>query len=694
MTQGSEFARSGSRTDDTVLHHFERRAREVPDLYALIAGTEGMTYGQLDARANQLAHHLLDAGLPPGGVVAVGTARPADVLVAVLAVLKASGTYAVVDVESARTGQAQLAGIRPFALLTHAAHQARLDDGSGLRVIRLGADGAEIAGRPTRAPARPEPCTTAAVLFTGGGAPRPVAVGHDLLLAAYEGWAEVAGPTNADRHLITAGPDHTSFAAGWTRALCSGGALVLPGRTPWTTEAIHRAVAAERVTVLHTDPGAAAHLFPRPRPVPAARVPEPAEPKEKTDPLRSLRMITVTGERLFLDEVAALQTRLRPGARVLDVYGLTESAGFGTWFELSQLPGPLDDPEGISLIGRPFPGCSVSLRGGEIHLTPPNGGDAIPTGDLGVLRPDGLLQFGGRIRDRLTLGGKPVDPHPVEALLRTHPGVGGALLTGPLPAAAGSRRGPGGPGQDGPVAYICPPAGATAWPPGSDLPDVGALRRHVAGSLRTVELPAVVVKLRTLPRNRAGQEDRAGLPLPAGPGEPARAVRGGGKYAGSGSAPAGGDYPDGTAVGCMTLVLGLGVLVLTDAFWPGSTDRTGVPSPWSGLFLGLYLCEAFAFAGGLLFLLFGRSRMMRQGRDPRLTKTAHLAIVYLLAAWWPQDNFYRLAAKQDWPRQAALVYAFNVPLMIAGALVVLYVTRKPASGFDFDSDRDAPRSRS
>ncbi|HZX37397.1 MAG TPA: hypothetical protein VFF37_03500, partial [Streptomyces sp.] len=61
-----------------------------------------------------------------------------------------------------------------------------------------------------------------------------------------------------------------------------------------------------------------------------------------------------------------------------------------------------------------------------------------------------------------------------------------------------------------------------------------------------------------------------------------------------------------------------------------------------------------------------------RGRPRGLTTAAHLAIVWLLASWWPQDNLYRLAAKQDWPRQAALVYTFNVPLMIAAGVVAAW----------------------
>lgn len=168
MTQGSESVRFGKAATDTVLHHFGQWVRDAPSARAVISGSESLTYGQLDARANQLAHHLLDAGLPAGGLVAIGTDRQAELLVAVLAVLKSGGTYTVLDVDVPRTGQQQLAAAPPFALLTHAAHQARLDDGSGLRVIRLGAEAAAIADRPTGPPPAPSGSgRTAAVLFTG-----------------------------------------------------------------------------------------------------------------------------------------------------------------------------------------------------------------------------------------------------------------------------------------------------------------------------------------------------------------------------------------------------------------------------------------------------------------------------------------------------------------------------------------------
>lgn len=677
MTQGAEsFTHSGRRADDTVLTRFERWVRDTPGAQAVAAGTDSLTYGQLDARANQLAHHLLNSGLPDRSVLAVACAPRAELLVVLLAILKAGAAYAVIDIENPRTGQRQLAASRPFALLADAADRARLDDGGDLRVIRLGAHAAEAGGLPTDPPEQVVRGDVAAVLFTGGADRRAVPIGHDRLLAAHEGWARVTGPVPEDRHLIAAAPDLTCFAAGWTRALCEGAALVLPEGPRWTAESLRRAVDAERVTVLHADPGTAAQLLLRDREAALSR-----SLRRPDEGLRSLRMVTVTGDRLYLDEQAALLARLRPGARLLNVYGPTEAVGIGARFELPQLAGPLDGPEELSLIGAPFPDCQLDLRDGEIHLTVPGGGEPVPTGDLGALRPDGLLEFRGRIRDRLTVDGKPLDPHPVESAIRSHAAVGGAVLAEVKGAGTGVNARP------ALIAFLAPPADNDSRPPGSDLPDGAELRRHLAGRLPGAMMPSAVFRLPRIPRDKAGREQRSALPLPPGPAEDGP-TGGGSKYARSSSGP----DSSGWAGLVFFVVLGLLLLggvamLLTAIVWPGSTDLSGVPNPYATLFFFLYLAESWAFAAGVLFLFIGRSRMLRHGRrGPRITTAAHLAIVYLLAAWWPQDNLYRLAAKQDWPQQAALVYTFNIPLMIAAGIVAVYASRPPLSAFDVNPE--------
>ncbi|MET9700255.1 AMP-binding protein [Streptomyces sp. NPDC006529] len=667
---------------DSVLHRFRRWARETPEAPAVLRGPTVLTYRRLDERSGRLAAHLLAAGLPPGATVAIGSARQEEVLTALLAVLKAGGAYTLLDPDHPAAARRNLAATAPYALLTHRAHLPFLDEGTGPRVICLDTEAEAIAarsGEPADAPA-PAPGDTAAVVFTGGEEPRAVRIDHARLLAAHDGWAETGGLTPDDRHLITARPDLTGFATGWTRALSTGGALVLAPRSEWSHEELRDLIREERVSVLHTDPGSAPRLLGAGSGQAARRAPDAD--------LWSLRLVTVTGERLHLDEQAALHLSLRPGARLVNVYGLTETAGAGTWFELSLLPRPVDAAEGVSLIGVPFPGCRVELTGGEIRLTPPGGGAAIATGDLARTREDGLLEFAGRRRDRITIGRRTVDPHRIESVLRGHPGIGGALVRGV----------PDGPSKVRLVAYVAPPgvspsAGGGPLPrprrgsgPSGDafadrstdastdgeLPDTETLGRYLSSRLPEEEIPRAVVRLRALPRARSGREDRAALPLPVS-GAPGRGVRASGKYTASG-----GEVPTSCGIGCGALLVAMVAFSFTGILWPGSTDLTGVPSGYRTLFTLLYGFEWLSFGLGVVLLLVGRPALRRQGRGPALTAAAHLALVYLLVAWWPQDNLYRLAAKQDWPRQAALVYAFNVPLMIAAVIVAVFATREPS----------------
>ncbi|MFI5979708.1 AMP-binding protein [Streptomyces sp. NPDC051555] len=666
---------------DSVLHHFRRWAGEDPGAPAVVSGAAVLDYGELDRGSSRLAGHLRAAGLEPGGAVAIATADRPEAVTALLAVLKAGGAYVLLDPDEPAAARRQLAQAPPFLLLTRRALLAFLDEGSDRRVICLDTEAPQIAARPVEtagvgAPAGGDP---AAFVLTGGARARAVRIDHARLLAAHDGWAEVAGFTPEDRHLITARPDLGGFATGWTRALCSGGALVLPDRPSASREELRRLIRDERVSVVHTDPGSAHRLFTAGD---GAR-----DPGRTPDPdTWSVRLVTVTGDRLYLDEQTSLHALLRPGARLLNVYGPAETAGVGTWFELPMLAHPVAGPEGLSLLGVPFPGCRVELVGGEVRLTPPDGGGAVATGDLARVREDGLLEFAGRQRDRVVIGRRTLDTYRIESLLRGHPRIGGALVRevpdAALDAASGGKPGEKrhGSARGRLVAYVAPPAHAfadassgasTEASADAELPDAGAVGRHLADALPAEEIPRTVVRLRALPRDRSGREDRGALPLPVAPGA-ARAARGSGKYT-----AAGGDVSPSCAVGCAALPLALIAASLTGILWPGSTDLGAVPSGYANLFFVLYVFEWLAFGFGVVFLLAGRRRTLGQGRGRVLGTAAHLAITYLLVSWWPQDNLYRLAAKQDWPRQAALVYAFNVPLMIAAGIVALYAVRGP-----------------
>ncbi|MFF2554864.1 hypothetical protein ACFVUS_27940 [Nocardia sp. NPDC058058] len=179
-------------------------------------------------------------------------------------------------------------------------------------------------------------------------------------------------------------------------------------------------------------------------------------------------------------------------------------------------------------------------------------------------------------------------------------------------------------------------------------------------------LPQVVVMMTALPRTFRGKVDREALPLP-----PIHCAVPAGK---AGLSPT-----DGRVVGGVicTAIFAVFALAFTGTLWPGSTDLALVPTPWSWWFRGLYAAEVISFGAGVAFVLLAWPAMARLGRPLGRTLLAFVAIAWLLLAWWPQDNFYRLTAKNDWPRQAALVYGFNVTLMLAALAVVAFVVSAP-----------------
>lgn len=197
----------------------------------------------------------------------------------------------------------------------------------------------------------------------------------------------------------------------------------------------------------------------------------------------------------------------------------------------------------------------------------------------------------------------------------------------------------------------------------TDTATAAQLKMYLTGAgIPAASLPDAVIVMPALPVHPHGGVDVAALPLP-----PVRS-----KPAGKSGLRATGSPERNTAV-----VVGIAATVLslpfTGVFWPGSTDLTMVPLPWANLFRGLYLAESLSFGIGMAVLFTGRPALARFGRSRMPTGAAHLALVWLMVAWWPQDNFYRLAVKTDWPRQAALVYGFNITLMIAAVVLAVFL---------------------
>lgn len=696
----------------TVHGLFEQQAALRPDAPAVVCGGVRLSYGELDVRANRLAHRLARLGLGPGGLAAVALGRGTELVVAVLAVLKTGAAYLPVEPSGpGPTVRHILSTAQPSVIVTEEAHRVRLADCGERSVLCLDTAAAETAAEESAPLDITLPPDAAACLFTTSGStgpPKAALVEHRNLLHSHRGWCEVYGLTAADRFLQTATLEFDVFTADVVRALCTGGTLVLArrnftlDRTAELSE-LHRLVVDERITVMETNVHTARRLLDHLQPLGLE--------------LGELRLLTVGAEKWYLDEHLRLQGYLGPGVRVINVYGVAEAAVDSTYFDPATLGDVPAHPERISLIGVPFPGNRVHLldaagrpvpdgRAGEICLAGPGVGPGYPglpdltgarfaptdvdpdgrlyrTGDLGRRRPDGILEYIGRAGDSgapgTPAGEDGTEPAEVtaarvEAVLRGHPEVRECAVSA-VTAASGGQRG---------TRHREPAAHLVAYLVGTDgaAPEAAAVRAYLAERLPAPLVPDAVVPLPALPRTRAGKVDRAALPLPAprgaadGPPRPGRTVRpsgkgGGGAGGGTGAAP-------GCAWVAVTLFFTMLAGALTDAFWPGSTDLGPVPEPWSSLFEGLYLIEVVAFGLGMAFLLLGGPLMARQRRGPVVTGFARAAVAWLLAAWWPQDNAYRVARPHDWPAQAGLVYAFNVTLIVAALVVAVFLARRPA----------------
>ncbi|MFD0278854.1 amino acid adenylation domain-containing protein [Kitasatospora sp. NPDC127111] len=697
----------------TLHGRFEEQARRSPDAVAVRCGARELTYGGLDERANRLARHLVAQGLEPGDRAAVALGRGTEVFVALLAVLKAGGAYVPLEpgAPDALLRHA-LADADPALVVTEEAHRVRLTDTGGRTVVCLDSAAETIAALP----ADPPPVTTgpddlACLFFTSGstGLPRGALIEHRNLLAAHQGWCEVYGLSPADRILQTASLEFDVFTADWVRALCTGATLVVAPRNLTLDRTADIAdlpalVAAERITVLELNVRTARRLHDHLAAVGAT--------------LPGVRLLTVGAEKWYLDEQLGLQRLLNQdvlgagaggGTRVLNVYGLAEASVDSTYFDAAGSAGG-DLSERVSLVGTPFPGARVHVLGpdgrpapagevGEIAVAGPGlgrgylnrpeetarrfvpaafdpNGRVLLTGDLGRFRADGVLEFTARAESvvgptdsvrsadvvrRVTAAAR------AEGALRAHPAVREAAVAEVEPQ----------PGTRTLVGYA-----VTA--PDAEEADAWSLSVRLSNELPAGEAPAAVVPLPALPRTRAGKLDRAALPLPA-PRKHATGRKAG--KGGKGGGKAGGGRTDGTAPGAFSgcvwagcaVPVALLALVLTDALWPGSTDLSAVPGPYSTYFRILYFFELASFGLGLIYLLFGYPTIAGYGRPTALAVATHLSVFWLLASWWPQDNLYRTSSATDWPRQSVLVFVFNVALMVSAAVVVRFLAwRSPA----------------
>ncbi|WP_346012459.1 amino acid adenylation domain-containing protein, partial [Streptomyces sp. SID3343] len=416
--------------EDLVPARFAAQAQATPDAAAVFAGNTTLTYAQLNSRANRLAHALLRRGAGPGTVIALALPRSADLVVALLAVLKTGAAYLPLDPDHpAGRIEYVLEDARPALLLTTAATDARIPAGGSLqRLVPDSPDArALLADCPDTDPvdddrAAPLRAADAAyVIYTSGstGRPKGVVVPHGALLNFLEAMRRKVPLRPEERMLAVTTVAFDIAALELYHPLLSGAAVVLaPKEAVPQPSAVLDLIARHGVTTVQGTPALWQLLVAH-------------EPQA----LRGLRML-VGGE--------ALPTTLAESMRTLtddltNLYGPTETT---IWSTAADLAGGTGAPP----IGRPIANTRTYVLDGGLQLVAPGvvgelyiagagvargylgrpgltaerfvadpygsepGARMYRTGDLVRWNPDGELEFVGRADHQVKIRGFRIEP--------------------------------------------------------------------------------------------------------------------------------------------------------------------------------------------------------------------------------------------------------------------------------------------
>jgi aspartate racemase len=493
---------------------FEEVAAAQPDAIAVVFGPRQVSYGELNERANHLAHRLRRLGVGRETLVGCCVERSVNLIVAFVAIVKAGGAYVPLDPSYPRERlDFLLQDTATPLMLTQTSFASTVLAGRHLQVILLDAgDHASSPGDDANPVNLGGPTDLAYVMYTSGSTGRPKGV-----MVENRAIVRLVRNTNVCHF----GPDEVfllfapvSFDAStleiWGPLLTGGRLVVMPPQAASLQE-LGRVIRENGVTTLWLTAGLF-HLM----------------VDERLDDLRPVRQLLAGGDVLSARHVRKVLDNL-PACRLINGYGPTENTTFTCCHSMRAVD---RIPDSVP-IGRPISNTRVYIldaamqpqlpgEPGELYaagdgvargyLNDPQGtaekflpdpfssepgGRMYRTGDLGRWRADGVIEFLGRLDNQVKILGHRIEPGEVETVLCSHDGVTQACVI-PYAGGADTKR---------LVAYYVASSNPGATP--SDLRD------FLATKVPTHMIPALFVPLASLPLSPNGKVDRAALPTPS-----------------------------------------------------------------------------------------------------------------------------------------------------------------------------------
>ncbi|MCY8027883.1 amino acid adenylation domain-containing protein [Bacillus sonorensis] len=487
----------------TVFQMFEEQAYKTPEAAALRMGDECWTYRQLNERANQIAHTLLDKEAGAGAIVAVMMRRSLEMAAALLGVWKAGCAYMPLDPNYPIE--------RLSFLLQDSQASLLLTEQELISFLPLDYKGSIVTAEHTTSRKTVSPDASfgelAYLIYTSGttGRPKSVLINHQGIANTLQWRREEYSMTERDIALHLFSYVFDGCVTSLFTPLISGACVLL------TTEdeakdvfALKRKIAEHKVSHMIIVPSLYRVLL-----------------EVLTDEdAKSLRIVTFAGEPVTSD-LLETSRKICPSAELANEYGPTENSVATTVLR------HLNEKERIT-IGRPIANTKVFvLHGNQLQpigaagelcisgaglacgyykraeLTEKaftdhpflNGERIYRTGDAGRFLPDGTIEYMGRFDDQVKIRGYRIELSEIEAVLRKAPGVKEAAVIAHDVSA----------GEKELAAYIVPKMG-------DGLPD---LHQRLAGTLPSYMIPANIIKISRMPLTSSGKLDRSALPAPA-----------------------------------------------------------------------------------------------------------------------------------------------------------------------------------
>jgi amino acid adenylation domain-containing protein/FkbM family methyltransferase len=482
----------------------EEQAARTPDQVALVFDEQRITYGELNRRANKLAHYLKGLGIGPDVLVGIYLPRSIEMAVGMFGILKAGGAYVPIDPSypSARIALMIEDSQLGFLLTTHEVRAAL--PASNARIISLDVDAESIAAQSyASVPASANKNNLAYVIYTSGstGKPKGVMVEHRNVVNFFAGMDRILGVEAGTWLAVTSiSFDISALELLWT--LTRGFKVVI--HDEGNSDKIPAEIRRHGVTHLQLTPSLLRALTSDPPTLEA---------------LGRLKKILIGGEALPASLVASLRQSF--SGEIYNMYGPTETAIWSTVYHVQEQRSSIP-------IGKPIVNTQVYVLDSQLQLVPPGGignlligGDGVVrgylnrpeltaerfvsdpfrpggrlyrTGDLARFLPDGNLEFLGRADFQVKIRGFRIELGEIEATLEQQPGVKQAVVVAREDRQADKIL----------AAYVVAKTG--------NFVNAELLRGALEAALPNYMLPSYFVFLEKLPLTANGKIDRNALP--------------------------------------------------------------------------------------------------------------------------------------------------------------------------------------